>query len=107
MTFFHDASRSQPVSPSGGPAGDLPGTSLDWLFRSPRLGLALWDCAAGRRGLSEERRPLWHVVSFVHSGAFVLHAQRHSAVVIDATSVLLHNPGDTFRTEHPFGHCDR
>jgi AraC-like DNA-binding protein len=94
------------LSPPGGAAGDLPGTTIDWLFQSSRLGVALWDCAAGRRGLSEERCPLWYVVSFVHSGAFVLHAQGRSAV-IDATAVLFHNPGDPFRSEHPFGHCDR
>jgi AraC family transcriptional regulator len=85
------------------PAGS---SSLDWLFRSPRLGVALWDSAAGGRVQSEERRPFWHVVRFVHSGAFLLHAQGQS-VVIDATSVLFHNPGDSFRSEHPFGRRDR
>jgi AraC family transcriptional regulator len=95
-----------PPSSSRGTAGDLPGAAIDWLFRGPSLGVALWDCAAGKRSLSEERHPLWYVVSFVHSGAFVLHAQGRSAV-IDATSVLMHNPGDSFRSEHPFGHRDR
>jgi AraC family transcriptional regulator len=106
MAYPHDSSLLRPLSPPGGTAGDLPGTTVDWLFQSPRLGVALWDCAAGKRGLSAERSPLWHVVSFVHSGAFVLHAQGQSTV-IDATSVLFHNPGDPFRSEHPFGHCDR
>src|SRR5436305_205858 len=100
MAFFHGA-LSQPSNPP-----DLPGAAVDWLFRSSRLGVALWDCAVGKRGLSEECRPSWHVVSFVHSGAFVLHAQGRPAV-IDATSVLMHNPGDSFRSEHPFGHRDR
>lgn len=104
MTFSHDPRFRPPIPP--GTAGDLPGSAIDWLFRSPRLGVALWSCAAGKQGLSEERRPLWHVVSFVHSGAFVLHAQGRPTV-IDATSVLLHNPGDPFRSEHPFGHRDR
>ncbi|HSS50798.1 MAG TPA: AraC family transcriptional regulator, partial [Thermoanaerobaculia bacterium] len=48
----------------------------------------------------------WHVVSFVHSGAFRLHAAGRSAV-IDATSVVLHNPGEPYQSEHPFGCCDR
>ncbi|HEY9016218.1 MAG TPA: AraC family transcriptional regulator, partial [Gemmatimonadales bacterium] len=52
------------------------------------------------------RRQPWHVVSFIHSGAFVLHIRGRSAV-IDATSVLLHNPGEPFRAEHPFGCRDR
>ncbi|HEY3569143.1 MAG TPA: AraC family transcriptional regulator [Thermoanaerobaculia bacterium] len=104
MTF----SPGPPNQPVGAPGttGDLPGSTVDWLYRSPRLGVALWDCAAGQRGLSEERRPFWHVVSFVHSGAFVLHA-KGQPTVMDATSVLLHNPGDAFRSEHPFGHRDR
>lgn len=80
----------------------LPGINVSWLFGSPRLGLTLWNCSAGRRELSAERRQAWHVVSFVHSGAFVMHARGRSAV-IDATAVLLHNPGEPFRSEHPFG----
>lgn len=86
-------------------AGVLTGINVSWLFRSPRLGITLWDCSAGRRELSEERQQAWHAVSFVHSGAFVLHARGRSAV-IDATTVLLQNPGEPFRSEHPFGCCD-
>lgn len=76
--------------------------NAQWLFKSARLGITLWDCSHGKRELSGERRHPWHVASFVHSGAFVLHARGRSAV-IDATSVLLHNPGEPFRSEHPFG----
>ena len=88
-----------------GTAGELPGVNVHWLFKNPRLGITLWDCSAGRRELSEERRQAWHVVSFIHSGAFVLHARGRSAV-IDSTSVLLHNPREPFRSAHPFGCCD-
>src|ERR1700760_1050156 len=102
---FPNGSRSQPPIPPGTP-GRLPGAAIDWLFRSPRLGVALWNCATSTPGLSGELRSLWHIVSFVHSGAFVLHGQDQT-VVIDATSVLLHNPGDPFRAEHPFGRRDR
>jgi AraC-like DNA-binding protein len=106
MTFF-PGSCPQPSRPTG-TTGDLPGTAVDWLFQSSRLGVALWDCAADKKqGLSsEERRPFWNVVSFVHSGAFVLHARGRSAV-IDTTAVLFHNPREAFRSEHPFGHRDR
>ncbi|MFL6231760.1 MAG: helix-turn-helix transcriptional regulator [Thermoanaerobaculia bacterium] len=82
--------------------GETPGADIHWLFKTPQLGITLWDCAHRRRELSEERRQPWHVISFIHSGAFVLHARGRSAV-IDATSVLLHNPGEPFRSEHPFG----
>jgi len=86
-------------------SGEIPDTNIHWLFKNPQLGITLWDCAHGTRELSEERRQPCHVVSFVHSGAFVLHARGRSAV-IDATSVLLHNPGEPFRSEHPFGRRD-
>jgi AraC-like DNA-binding protein len=79
-------------------AGELPGINVSWLFRSSLLGITLWDCSAGRRELSEERHQAWHVVSFVHSGG--------RSAVIDATAVLLHNPEEPFRSEHPFGCCD-
>jgi AraC family transcriptional regulator len=85
-----------------GTARELPGGNVHWLFSNRRLGITLWDCAAGRREMSEERRQPWHAVSFIHSGAFILHARGRSAL-IDATAILFHNPGEPFRSEHPFG----
>jgi AraC-like DNA-binding protein len=82
-------------------AGSVPGVNNEWLFRSFRFGITLWQCDAGRPELSDERSQAWHAVSFVHSGAFVLHTQGRAAV-IDATSVLLSNPGEPYRSEHPF-----
>src|SRR3954466_3056209 len=81
-------------------AGALPGINVSWLFRSSLLGITLWNCSAGRRELSEERHQAWHVVSFVHSGAFVLHARGRSAV-IDATAVLLLIRRQPFSTLFP------
>ncbi len=82
--------------------GSFPGVNIHWLFNNQRLGITLWDCAHGRPEMSEERRQLWHVVTFIHSGAFILHT-RGKAALIDATSILLSNPGEPFRSEHPFG----
>jgi AraC family transcriptional regulator len=82
------------------------GHPVGWLYRGHGLGVIRWDCAGRRRELSDETQQPLHVVSFVHSGAFVLHAECRTAV-IDATSVLLYNPGDSYRTEHPFGCRDR
>lgn len=93
------------MEPAFGEAGTLSGMTIDWLFTTPELGLTRWDCSQGRREMSEESRQSWHVVSFVHAGAFVLHAQGRSTV-IDSTAVLLYNPEAPFRSEHPFGCYD-
>jgi AraC family transcriptional regulator len=99
---------NNPIEPAiDAASGNVPGVTTNWLFNSPRCGITLWECAKGKRELSDERTQAWHVVSFVHSGAFVLHTQERRASVIDATSVLLLNPGEPYRSEHPFGCCDR
>jgi len=85
-----------------GKAGDLPGLGLDWAYAAPGFGIVRWDCSGARRELSEEKRQLWHVVSFVHQGAYVLHGPGRP-VLIDPTSVVFYNPEAPFRTEHPFG----
>src|SRR5260370_678833 len=89
-----------------GAALKFSGNQVGWLYRGHGVGVTRWDCAGGRRELSDETRQPWHLVSFVDSGAFVLHEMGRTAV-IDATSVLLYNPGDSYRTEHPFGSPDR
>jgi AraC family transcriptional regulator len=89
-----------------GTALKFSGNRVNWLYQGHGLGITRWDCAGGRRELSDETQQPLHVISFVHSGAFVLHAAGRSAV-IDATSVVLHNPGEPYQAEHPFGCCDR
>jgi AraC family transcriptional regulator len=89
-----------------GTALKFSGHWVGWLYQGHGLGVTLWDCAGGRRELSDETCQPWHVISFVHSGAFVLRAAGRSAV-IDATSVVLHNPEEPYQAEHPFGCCDR
>lgn len=90
------------AEPALGEAKTFSGTTIDWLFKSPGFGLTRWDCSHGRREMSEEKRELWHVIGFVHSGAFVLHTRGRSAL-IDSTAILLYNPGAPYRSEHPFG----
>ncbi|MFY9825690.1 MAG: AraC family transcriptional regulator [Thermoanaerobaculia bacterium] len=89
-----------------GAALTFSGNHVGWLYQGHGLGVTRWDCTGGRRELSDETSQPWYVVAFVHSGAFMLHAGGRSAV-IDATSIVLHNPGEPYRCEHPFGCCDR
>ncbi len=83
-------------------AGTQPGIDVDWLFTSPAFGITRWDCSSGQRSISEERVQAWHVIAFVHTGAFVLHSRGRSEL-IDPTAVLLYNPQDPYRSSHPFG----
>ncbi|HEY9421877.1 MAG TPA: AraC family transcriptional regulator, partial [Thermoanaerobaculia bacterium] len=69
------------------------------------FGITCWDCSGGQKGISDERQQYWHVISFLHDGAFVLHSQGRSEVV-DPTSVLLYNPRAPYQSSHPFGCCD-
>ncbi|HEV2844078.1 MAG TPA: AraC family transcriptional regulator [Thermoanaerobaculia bacterium] len=93
------------MEPVLGEAGTFSGINVDWLFKSQGFGITRWDCSHGRREMSDEKCQPWHVIGFVHSGAFVLHAQGKSAL-IDSTAVLLYNPEEPYRSEHPYGCCD-
>jgi AraC family transcriptional regulator len=111
MTILPGPPYSEPMSDSDnlnldGTVLKFSGNHVGWLYRGQGLGITRWDCAHGRRELSDETQQPLHVISFVHAGAFVLHAAGRSAV-IDATSVVLHNPGESYQSEHPFGCCDR
>jgi AraC family transcriptional regulator len=86
-------------------SGAIDGIAIDWLFVSPSFGMTLWNCHAGRRGLSDERIQRWHVISFVHESAFVLHAEGRSDLV-DSTAAILYNPCSPYRSTHPFGCSD-
>lgn len=88
-----------------GEAGAISGMTFDWLFTGSWFGVTCWDCSGGRTEITEERQQLWHVISFLHDGAFVLHSQGRSEVV-DPTSVLLYNPSAPYQSSHPFGCCD-
>ena len=85
-----------------GVAGALSGMDLNWLFKSPSFGVVRWDCHCGRKGMSDERVQLWHVISFLHAGAFVLHSNGASEVV-DRTTAILFNPETVHQSTHPFG----
>jgi len=85
--------------------GVLDGIAVNFLFVAPSFGVTLWDCHAGQRALSAERMQSWHVISFVHESAYVLHAEGRSDLV-DSTAAVLYNPGSPYRSEHPFGCSD-
>lgn len=88
-----------------GVAGALAGIDVHWLFTSPSFGVTRWDCHCGRAGMSDERIQCWHVISFLHEGAFVLHSEGRSELV-DRTTAILFNPETVYQSTHPFGCID-
>jgi AraC family transcriptional regulator len=89
-----------------GITGTITGLGIDWIYTSPGFGISRWNCSHGRRELSEEKEQLWHVIGFIHTGAYDLHF-RGQEVLIDSTSVVFYNPAEPFQSEHPFGCHDR
>jgi len=76
--------------------GKNSGVAIRTLFRSERLEVMTWRCCAGPSGATAEMMRSWYVVSFTHSGTFVLHS-RERAEIIDATRAMVIRPGEPFR----------
>src|SRR4051794_29739017 len=74
---------------------ELSGVAIHTLFRSESIEVAKWRCCAGPSGGTSEMRRSWYVVSFTHSGTFVLHS-RDQAEIIDATRAMVIRPGEPF-----------
>lgn len=85
-----------------GVTGKIDGLGVDWVYTSPGFAVTLWNCSQGRRELSEEKEQLWHVIGFIHTGAYILHF-RGEEVLIDSTSLVFYNPAEPFQSSHPFG----
>lgn len=67
--------------------------------------VAHWKCLEDRDALRAERTHTHWVVSLLHTGACGVRQGRWDATVDPATAVV-HRPGTTYRTRHPFGCCD-
>jgi AraC-like DNA-binding protein len=80
----------------GNRGGKNPGVAIRSLFRSERLEVVTWRCSAAPSGSTAEMMRSWYVVSFTHSGTFVLHS-RERAEIIDATRAMVIRPGEPFR----------
>ncbi|HYM61861.1 MAG TPA: AraC family transcriptional regulator [Thermoanaerobaculia bacterium] len=72
------------------------GVSVRTVFRTPKVAIARWRCAAGLDGVTAELRHPWYLISFTHVGTFMLHA-RGQDEMIDATRAMVIAPGEVFR----------
>jgi AraC family transcriptional regulator len=93
------ANQSAPASHGEPQVG---GIDIHWLFISSRLRISQWTCQSSEVGWSEPRSQPWHVLGFLHHGAFLFEVGGYASVM-DPTSVMLLNPGQIYRTSHPFG----
>ncbi len=71
------------------------GVSISTLFRNETIEVVRWRCCAGESGGTAVMKRSWYVVSFTHSGTFVLHT-RGQAEIIDATRAMVIRPGEPF-----------
>jgi AraC-like DNA-binding protein len=67
--------------------------------------VAHWKCLEDRDPMRAERTHTHWVVTLLHTGACAVHQGRWDATV-DPTTAIVHQPGTTYRTTHPFGCCD-
>jgi AraC-like DNA-binding protein len=71
------------------------GVSLQRLFRDDRVEIVRWRCSAEAGGSTASMRRSWYLLSFTHSGSFVVHS-RDQAEIIDATRAMVIRPGEPF-----------
>jgi AraC-like DNA-binding protein len=85
---------------------DVPGLSIDWLFKSPTIRITAWKCVVNARGITPERVQPWHVIGFPHFGSYALYS-RGRATLIDPTRIVFFNAMSPYQTSHPCGCGDR
>lgn len=82
------------------------GVTVDWIFEERDLALSSWQCHDRHSGWSEEKAQHYHVISFVHQGAFAVRDAGGERIVDPSTPVVFY-PEAPYRTSHPFGCGDR
>ena len=75
------------------------------ILRGPVAQIVQWRCRRDGEALRTERHHTTYVLSLVASGACWVHDGRWHATV-DPVNALLHRPGSTYRTTHPYGFID-
>jgi AraC-like DNA-binding protein len=71
------------------------GVSLQTLFRDDCVEIVRWRCSAEAAGSTARMRRAWYILSFTHSGTFVVHS-RDQARIIDATRAMVIRPEEPF-----------
>jgi AraC family transcriptional regulator len=78
------------------------GLKTEALFENDDLRVGRWRCLETSPRISCSRVIGYHVISFVHKGAFRLHARSHTSL-IDPNRVVFLHPELPYQTSHPCG----
>ncbi|HEX7151698.1 MAG TPA: AraC family transcriptional regulator [Thermoanaerobaculia bacterium] len=76
------------------------GFDVQQLHRSDTVAVSRWQCRGGTGPI--ELRHAWYVLSFTHSGTFLLHAGPRTET-IDATRTVVLRPGEPYRLSRSHG----
>lgn len=82
----------------------MPNEAVDTeaLFLSPDIVITRWRCRVREAGISASLCHKWHIIQFVHTGAFQAHLSE-GTVHVDSTRTLLAAPGKAYMVTRQFG----
>src|SRR5688500_20126474 len=75
---------------------------MEALFQARDLVIARWRCRVREAGMSASLCHRWHIIKFVHTGAFQAHLSE-GTVHVDSTRTLLAAPRNAYRVTRQFG----
>ena len=78
------------------------GVLVEPVFATDIFRIGRWRCLVGPSESTAVQTQKWHMISFTHHGAFIVHSGSRSAV-IDPNSTLLIQPGSPYRMSRHVG----
>jgi len=75
------------------------------LHEDDAVQIVAWACGGDCEELRAERTHSHHVVTVLRRGACTIE-QGGRSVAVDAASIVVHRPGSTYVTRHPWGYVD-
>jgi len=99
-------STREPLSVPPGGSSYAVGVAIDALYASDIFRIGRWRCVVGAEESTAVQTQRWPMMSFTHSGAFVVHAAGRSSI-IDPSCTLLINPGAPYRMSRHIGERSR
>lgn len=86
--------KSRPLTPEA--------VDTETLFRAGDIVVTRWRCRVREAGMSANLCYKWHIIQFVHTGAFQAHLSE-GTVQVDSTRTLLAAPHKAYRVTRQYG----